>query len=284
MSRLPGFHPLLLVACLLAGRAVFAAEPPALEVATFNIRYNNPADGPNAWPNRRELAAGIFEANGIDVAGLQEALIGQVRDLEQALPNFARLGVGRDDGKEAGEHNPIFYRKDRLEPESSGTFWLSATPEKPGSVGWDGACPRIATWAVFHDRVTGGRFLFVNTHLDHRGKRARLEASKLLVRRIATLGATLPVILTGDFNASVSDPELAPLLTSTATPLHVSGEENSPTETFNGFEARPERTVIDYILVGPGIDVGEYRVPHIVKDGVFISDHWPVMARLRLPH
>ncbi len=255
------------------------AKTPALEVATFNLRFANPADGANQWANRRPLVTKMFADEKIDVAGLQEALALQVRDLERALPDYAWIGVGRDDGKNGGEFNPIFYRRDRLEPGASGTFWLSATPEKAGSMGWDAACPRVATWAVFRDRRTGRRIFFLNTHLDHRGPKARREAAKLLVRKIAALSEGRPVVVTGDFNSSADSPELAALFAGGPGALRAGGEVAA---TFNGFDAQAADHVIDHILVGAGIAVSRYRAPRIMKDGVFVSDHWPVLGDVEI--
>lgn len=268
--------------------AVGPTEEATVRVLSFNIRYDEPADGVHAWPRRADRVAGLIRDLAPHAAGLQEALLGQVEDLATALPGYEWIGVGRDDGDEGGELSPIFYRRDRLEPVESGTFWLSPEPGRPGSVGWDADLPRIATWAVLRDRQTGGRFLLVNTHFDHRGVRARAESARLLRQRAARLGRGIPVVLTGDLNAEPEDP---PLRTLTAAgdmrmcdARRLADRSSGPGGTFSGFEAgqAPTRR-IDYVLVSPGVDVVRHEHVVAIEEGAYPSDHLPVLADLRIP-
>jgi endonuclease/exonuclease/phosphatase family metal-dependent hydrolase len=185
-----------------AGTGVVPAAPPALRVMSFNIRYDTPSDGANGWPNRKDWVASLIRFHEADAIGVQEALARQLTDLDARLPGFARVGVGRADGKAAGEFSAIFYRTDRLELIDSGTFWLSQTPEVAGSKGWDTAIERIATWARFRDRQSGCRFVHLNTHFDHMGEEARRESARLIRRRLVTLSGGLPYVVTGDLNAA----------------------------------------------------------------------------------
>jgi hypothetical protein len=116
-----------------------------LRVMSFNIRYNNPGDGPNAWPLRKAWVAQLIRFHDADAVGVQEALPGMLADLDTLLPEFARIGVGRTDGVTKGEFSAILYRRDRLEMLENATFWLSPTPDVVGSKGWDAALERIAT-------------------------------------------------------------------------------------------------------------------------------------------
>ncbi|RYD23692.1 MAG: endonuclease/exonuclease/phosphatase family protein [Verrucomicrobiaceae bacterium] len=173
----------------------------ALVAGSYNIRYDNPGDVEkgNSWQQRVPVIAGLIRFHEFDVLGTQEAFHHQLLDLQKLLPNYAYVGCGRNDGKEAGEHAAIFFRKDMFKLEDSGTFWLSQTPEKPGK-GWDADLPRICTWAKLH-KTEGGEVIFVfNTHFDHRGVQARLESARLIVTRIREIAKDEPVILTGDFN------------------------------------------------------------------------------------
>ena len=172
----------------------------SLSVMTFNMRYDNPEDGQNNWRFRRERIAGVIKAQEVDVLGTQELLSNQFNDLSGLLTGYQGVGVGRLDGAESGEYCAVFFRKDRFTLLDSGTFWLSETPEVVGSLGWDGACERIATWVVLRDR-DGRELFFIDTHLDHVGQVARDEGVSLLMKRIETLSGGRPVILTGDFNS-----------------------------------------------------------------------------------
>ncbi|MEX0600967.1 MAG: endonuclease/exonuclease/phosphatase family protein [Rhodothermales bacterium] len=276
---------LLLSITLLAGcvssRNIEDAEP--LRAMTFNIRFDNPDDGPDAWPKRKEMVASMIRFHGADVAGLQEALKGQIDDLQALLPEYNWLGVGRADGEEAGEFSPIFYRTDRLEALRHDTFWLSETPEVPGSKSWDAAIERIATWAEFRDRETNERFLAVNTHFDHRGEEARARSAELILERIEMLADDLPVVLTGDFNTVESGEPyriltggLADALAASRTPHH------GPTSTWSGFEAvEPDRR-IDFIFVNNGMKVMKHAVLSDTWGDRFPSDHLPVLAEIAI--
>lgn len=266
-----------------------ADSHPQLTVMTWNIRYNNPDDGVNAWPHRKDWVAEIVVQNEIDVAGFQEVLHGQFDDLKSRLPNMDSYGVGRDDGKLAGEFCPIFWRKERFELLAKSTFWLSATPEVPGSKGWDAALPRIASWVQLKDRLTGNNSYVLNTHFDHRGEQARTESAALLLKQMRAQFAGQPVILTGDFN---TQPETRPyrILTGAdeakAGPVYRDSYQHSlqkptgPKSTWNGFEAIVPDRRIDFIFTTPSVKVMNVKILEDQRDGRFPSDHLPVLTTL----
>lgn len=264
-------------------------------VMSFNIRFNNPVDGDNAWPNRKEMVASMIQFHDTDLVGIQEALKVQMDDLAILLPEYNWIGVGRDDGKEAGEYSAIFYRKDRLQDLQHGTFWLSATPEIAGSMGWDAACVRVVTWAKFKDRETGEIFYHFNTHFDHVGESARRESAKLLLRKIEEMVKTKPVIVTGDFNATENSPAYEILTKgmigeaasnqphSLADARYVSMRaHHGPDWTFHGFETVVDRPRIDYIFVSKNVQVERHGVLSDRWNGRYPSDHLPVLAELVL--
>jgi endonuclease/exonuclease/phosphatase family metal-dependent hydrolase len=292
-SALKKFSCLILSAFALAaaGRTMAAASPAAVSVMTFNIRYDNAADGPDAWPLRRDHVARTILFHDAGIAGLQEALRGQIADLEARLPGYAWLGVGRDDGRDGGEFNPLFYDKERFRVETSGTFWLSETPERPGSRGWDAACNRIVTWARFRPREGGPEFCVFNTHFDHRGETARRESARLLLRRVAGLAAGAPVVVTGDFNADAEEEPCRILTAGTpdgpalldARGLSATGAYGGAT-SFNGFSAAPKSgSLIDHIYVRAVAGVRRWGVIAERWDGRPASDHYPVLAEILLP-
>ena len=282
---------LLTAGCRASTPARQAAAPdataPALRVMTFNIRFDTPSDGINAWPNRRDWVAGLIRFHAPDAVGVQEALAHMLTELDARLPGFARLGVGRTDGRQGGEFSAILYRTDRLALLDSGTFWLSPTPEVPGSKGWDAAFERVATWAHFRDRRTGCRHLHLNTHFDHMGELARQESARLIRRRLAELAGGDPVVVTGDLNAvPASAPyrlltrdtiagALAPLLDAYAASR---AGHYGPTSTWTEFRAIEPGQRIDYILVSPGAAVLTHAILPDSWDGRFPSDHLPVVA------
>ena len=215
-----------------------------LNVMTFNIRYNTKNDSLNAWPYRKDNAASQIKFHNVHILGVQEALHEQIMDLRQSLTKHKYTGVGRDDGKTKGEYSAIFYDTTRLKLIESSTFWLSLTPEVPGSKGWDANITRIVTWAKFRDLSDKKTFFVFNTHFDHIGQEARRESAKLIKQKVKDIAGTLPVIITGDFNAHPSDEPIKILVDEndpnkfidtkavTATPHY------GPQGTFNGFGQR----------------------------------------------
>jgi endonuclease/exonuclease/phosphatase family metal-dependent hydrolase len=260
----------------------------ALRVMTFNIRYNEPRDGVNAWANRKTKVADVIRFHKADLVGVQEAQFNQIQDLEKLLPGFAWCGVGRD-GESAGEFSAIFYRKDRFKLLQTSTFWLSETPEKAGSKGWDADFPRIVTWAKFQDRVSKKTFFQFNTHFDHRGARARTESAGFLLAQIPKIAAKSPFVVTGDFNAK-EDTNVYQILTGkiesasfkltdaryVSENAHFGGNS-----TFNEFKELVPEMKIDYIFVGgAGVRVIEHGVLSDRWNGLWASDHLPVLAEI----
>lgn len=251
-----------------------------INVATYNLRYNNSGDGVNAWPNRKENVIGLIRYHEFDIFGTQEVLIDQIKDLE-AMSEFAHLGKGRDDGKEAGEHSTIFYKKDRFKVLQSGDFWLSETPEKPGK-GWDATCcNRISSWAKFKDLTTKKEFYFFNVHFDHQGKEARRQSGILMVKKIKEIAGSSPVILTGDFNSTPEMEQIKTIQTILEDSKAVSAQPAyGPEGTFNSFKFdAPLKHRIDYIFVSKPIKVLKYGVLSDSKEQRYPSDHLPVVIK-----
>lgn len=258
-----------------------------MRVMTFNIRFDNPDDGPDAWPHRKDFVASMFRFHKNDIVGIQEGLVNQVRELDELLPEFDWVGVGRDDGIESGEFCSIYYRRGRLDLIEDGTFWLSENPVEPGSMSWDTAITRIATWTRLYDKTNDRQFIVFNTHFDHRGQEARRMSSELILQKIDELAEGDPVILMGDMNAVESqnpykilaDPELGPVRVELFDGFyHSRYGHHGPSSTSNGFrEIRPNRR-IDYIFVNPKFSVIQHGILADIRDGHFPSDHLPMVA------
>ncbi|MBK5721209.1 endonuclease/exonuclease/phosphatase family protein [Dysgonomonas sp. Marseille-P4677] len=276
---------LLLISC----NSKQSQKPLNLNVMSFNIRYDNPEDSLNNWQYRKDIAAQTIKEQNADVIGTQEVLVNQLNDLKSRLPEYTAIGVGRADGIEKGEFSAILYKKDRFNEIKSGHFWLSETPEVAGSRGWDGACERIATWAVLEDINTKTQFFFINTHLDHVGKVARQEGVTLLLDRAVSLGGGLPIIMTGDFNADPAS-DVIKHVTDASNPHHlihskdIAAEKNGTNWTFHGFGRVPEdkREFIDYIFVSPETKVFKHSVLNEKLNDQYISDHSVVVAQIEI--
>ena len=268
-----------------------ATDADYIRVMTFNIRYDEPRDNENAWPNRKKLVASMIRFHHADLIGVQEALKRQLDDLDVLLPEYSWVGVGRADGKAGGEFSAILYRKSRFTSLGSSTFWLSETPNVP-SKGWDASYPRIVTWVKLKDTKTGKVFFHFNTHFDHRGVLARKESARLLLDRIRQTVADLPVVVTGDFNFTESSDGYQ-LLTDKNSEKSVSShlalrdtryasqhDHHGPTSTFNEFKALVPGMKIDYVFVKGRIRVLQHGAASDTWDGRFPSDHLPVLAEI----
>ena len=254
-------------------------------VMSFNMRYDRPDEGEINWSVRRGRIVKLIAQQSPDIIGAQELLHHQYKYMDSVLTDYCSVGVARDDGREEGEYNPLFFKHERFEMLDSGTFWLSETPDEPGTLGWDGACKRIATWAVLRERQSGIELLAVNTHLDHVGEIARHEGILLLSERIETLREGRAVVLTGDFNAT-PDSEPVGLLLAQGRLVHardVADSVEGPGWSFSDFGRLPEeeRTFIDYIFIGGCRAISHERLPDTV-DGGLVSDHAPGYAVVQL--
>lgn len=256
--------------------------------ATFNIRYDNPADQSNNWQFRKDTVTRFIQAQDMDIVGMQEVLHNQLEDLLQRLPGYKSIGVGRDDGKTKGEYAPILYKEDRFEVLDSNTFWLSQYPDSIGFIGWDGACTRIATWAKMKDKQSGKIFMAVNTHFDHVGVTARQEGALLIIRKIKEIVGDRPAVLTGDFNVN-DQSEAYRTITSNAFVLKdaakIAGKQTGVDYTFHNFGQIPSEQCekIDFIFVTPQIKVLDSFIPKEAAPGSkFLSDHNPQIVHLIL--
>lgn len=265
-----------------------ADDANTLRLMTFNIRYGTAPDGANHWLKRRELLADTIAQYGPDVLGLQECLRDQAEYLQEQLPDYAWFGLGRNrDG--SSEMTAVFYRKDRFAPLMMEHFWLSDTPDEPGSMGWDARITRMATRLRLFDRQTGRRFTIVNTHFDHIGEKAREASVGVVVRRLEQCPSPPeePVLFIGDFNAAAgkSAPYTAAMNAGFRDAWVDAAQKKGPSVTFNGFKpvdpAGDER--IDWILFKGPLEPLSCETVDRVENGRFPSDHFPVFALFRLP-
>ena len=276
---------LLLFALLFVASLQINAQQ--LLVGSYNIRYKNANDSinGNVWTKRCQVICDQVNFMAPDIFGAQEVLYPQLQDMLKALDGYEYIGIGRDDGKQAGEYEAVFYKKDRLKLLDHGDFWLSETPEKPG-LGWDAACIRICTWGKFsikdphqghHRRGLFGlgpkpkekEIYFFNLHMDHVGVVARREAAKLVVAKVKEIAQGAPVFITGDFNVDQNN-EIYTIFTQSGIlkdsydAARIRFAENG---TFNAFKTEYYTTSrIDHVLVSPSTQVEAY--------GVLTNSYW----------
>jgi endonuclease/exonuclease/phosphatase family metal-dependent hydrolase len=252
-----------------------------MNIATFNIRYDNPRDGINAWPNRREWVRDLLDYHELDIVGVQETLAHQVDFLAQG--RFATVGVGRDDGKRAGEFSAILYDQKRFERLQDNTFWLSETPEQP-SKGWDADLNRVCSWVRLRDRTTDRTFFVFNTHFDHRGQVARERSAELILQQTEAIAGAEPFFVMGDFNLTPETPPIRRLSAALRNARDVTeAKPYGPAGTFNGFDIqRPLESPIDYIFVNRPVRVLRFAVLPDNWGLRYPSDHLPVAIRAEI--
>ena len=271
---------ILFLACAaVAFSATSCAEKTSeIKVMSYNVRMNSsPAsDGDNFWDFRKHASITMINEEMPTVFGVQEATASQMEYLVENLPDYGHIGVGREDGKSSGEHMSIFYRKDQVELLDGGTFWLSETPEKV-SQGWDAACRRTCTWTRMRMKATGDEFIYLNTHLDHRGAKAQEESIKLIIERVKPyIDEELPVFLTADFNLSPESPFIAPLR-EVMNDARDAADETDHRGTFNGWNEIKEPVIIDHIFL-KNAEAYSFKVLCDKNYGApLISDHYPVV-------
>jgi endonuclease/exonuclease/phosphatase family metal-dependent hydrolase len=260
-----------------------------LNIMTINIRSDTPDDGENRWQNRKDVVGQIIRDENIDIVGTQEVNPAQLKDLERQLFDYRYIGVGCIDGVNEGNFCAIFYKTNRFNVIYSGTFWLSETPEIPGSKGWDSISVRIATWAILEEVLNQQKIFVLNTHLDSSGTIARKESVKLLMNKISTLYNNLPIIITGDFNMTPDDPDIKQMYNTDYSYQLIHARDiaelkDNTIGTFHDFGRIPleKRSFIDYIFVSKEIKVLKHVVLPDKLGDIFISDHAPVVSNILL--
>ena len=266
--------------------AIFQLNAQEMLVGSYNIRYKNWNDSVqgHVWAKRCQVICDQVNFMAPDIFGTQEVLYGQLQDMKHALDGYDYIGIGRDDGKQGGEHEAIFYKKDKIKLIDHGDFWLSETPDKPG-LGWDAACIRICTWGKFSMRVSDASrnrglfrrepkqkemtFFFFNLHMDHVGVVARREAAKLVVAKVKEIAQDALVFITGDFNVDQYN-EIYTIFTQSGIlkdsfdAARIRFAENG---TFNAFKTEYYTTSrIDHVFVSPDTQVESY--------GVLTNSYW----------
>ena len=297
---------LLAMVMLLLAASAAIADP--FKAASWNIRLDTPHDAELAWPHRAGNVIRQLQQQQPDIVGLQEVMFHQLVRIESAMPGYQRIGVGRDDGKNAGEFSPLLIRRSRFAVKDSGTFWFhpSWLPDAPtqhgpeqivseligpgliGKPGWDAALPRICSWALLQDKRSGKALRVLNLHLDHQGALARRESVQLIAAKINNWqqSSNAPVIIMGDFNPAAGDGLLAQIQTSLPQyqdALELTAKPQGPSYSFipwRGTEADAVR--LDFMLLRGD----QFKVPAagIVADGppTRNSDHLALWAELRL--
>jgi endonuclease/exonuclease/phosphatase family metal-dependent hydrolase len=258
-----------------------------LKVMSWNIRLDTPHDGKFAWDFRKEKFVAFLKEQKADLAGFQEVLHNQLTYTADHLTEYSWFGVGRTDGKMAGEYSPVFFKTERFDFLQGGNFWLSEEPETAGSKGWDAAYERIVSWVQLFDKNSGDTLWFFNTHFDHIGEEARKNSALLILSKINELTNGQTTILTGDLNVK-PDNEAYKMMSNPPSLLFDSrkiafGSKMYEQDTFTGFDDDPSNdSLIDYIFHTQTLQPHSYEVFLPNTDGFYLSDHLPVVTVFNL--
>lgn len=250
------------------------------KVMSYNIRYANNSDGDFSWGNRKDKLAQKIVKDACDIICMQEVLKEQIDFLNATLPNYGYFGVGRDDGKQAGEYVPVYYNKKRFALHKAGTIWLSDTPDTVSNT-WNAACLRIATWVVLNDLQTEKKTIVINTHFDHESQQARINSADLINKLAFNLQndyGRIPIVLCGDFNATVEDASIKKLMQ-----IFSNTRSKKSTEvdySFIGFnEPVSVRSLIDFIFIRT-CNAKDYKVDADNYGLGQLSDHLSVSCTI----
>ena len=265
--------------------ALFAKAQAEVKVMSYNIRLDVKSDGENWWEKRKDKVAGLVNYYEADFVGLQEVVHNQLLYLKDSLTGYNFIGVGRDDGKEAGEYSCIFYKKDKYSVVEQSTFWLSPTPDIP-SKGWDAALNRVCTYGLFKNNKTKKLVWVFNMHFDHMGNLARLESAKLIIKKIHELNTkNYPVIVSGDFNSKPEDGPSQYMMANMQNSRSISKLVYGAPDTWNGFKFNEKPNgCIDYIFVSKDDRISVLKFATITDsyDMKYPSDHFPVLATINI--
>jgi endonuclease/exonuclease/phosphatase family metal-dependent hydrolase len=277
-------------AFILAAMTAFAADSKAADFKfmTFNIRY---ASNATDWNNRKAQVIGVIQDHSPDVVGLQEALRSQLNDMTAALTAYGELGVGRNDGKTAGEYSAIYYKKSLFAVDTTSTYWLSNTPETPGSIAPGAGSIRINTWARFRHLASGRHFYFNNSHWDNVSASARMLGARLIAERIANRAHRQdPVVFTCDCNEQISQEAVRYMLGQGGSPVALTSAyhkvypaDDPQSATYHNFTGNTAGRPIDHIFYSDSLSA---LSASIIRDHVgsqYPSDHFPVLSTIRVP-
>ncbi len=265
----------------------------SIRAMSFNIRLGVAKDGPNHWDKRKDFVVQTIKNYDADVIGTQETWDFQAKYLSENLPGYTYVGRSRQND-DNGEQCGILFRDSRFDKLIEGHFWLSETPDRPGSKSWDSSLPRMVTWLKLWDRTNERSLYIVNTHFDHIGKSARAEGARMIREFVSGLPAPADVVVTGDFNAAegaapyvalfgklpaANGAELASPLINTYRETHPQATE--PEGTFSAFNGSVQGARIDWVAVTRGFNIESATIDRTSFNGRYPSDHYPVTAELR---
>lgn len=251
------------------------SDPENVRIMSFNIRCGE-------YKKRKNIVPQLILEYAPDSLGIQECTYEWYLQLQNKLPAYEFIGVGRDSGdlsEECGEISAVLFRKDKYTLVDSGTFWVSETPDEV-SFGWDAACRRVCTWVILENIETGEQFAHVNTHLDHEGNEARVNGSKMVADHALTFD--MPTVLTGDFNFKKDTDLYNGIIATGLRDTQDLADSAMNGKTYHAYDGGEEGMPIDFVFVNDRItSVATYKIVRDKYGAKHSSDHYPVYADMK---
>jgi endonuclease/exonuclease/phosphatase family metal-dependent hydrolase len=255
-------------------------------VMTFNIRYDTIEDGQRRWVNRRPLVIDTIRDHDPDLFGVQEATAMQWKEVSAALSGWTPFGLAEREPETDSDVPGGFVRSARFELLESGLFWLSDTPEEPGSITWPNDCgARMCCWARLLDRTIDRALIFACTHLDTNAD-GWMPSASVLQAELDRIAAGAAIVLVGDFNCAAGSAAHEYLCASGRyrDAWNEAGLSDEGVVTFNGFSPYTRLSHgnyrIDWILLRGAISTVSATSDHRTDRGLLASDHYPVIAQV----
>lgn len=248
---------------------------------TFNIRYATERDSSDFWGFRKEQVVDLITSKNCDFVGIQEALPEQIAYLQDHLPQYGLTYRTREIDSTSGEAVPLLYLKSKWQADHLETYWLSSTPDIPGSNTWNAACNRVSTAGLFTASSGKHQIRVVNTHFDHVSQEARENGAKLILQRAELGDGKVPFVLLGDLNGKPDNTAIQVLTEELLDPYPLIFPADTSSGTFHGFKGNTSGRRIDYVLLHGVGEVLRYEILHDNIDGHYPSDHFPVLCEFK---
>lgn len=266
----------------LQNRQTVTLQPQAdtVTMMSYNLRCLTPLDlGDRSWFYRAELIVDDIEAQAPGIIGFQEATVWQYEYMVETLAGYDSVIDYRDDSIIA-EGCPIFYNTSLYTLVDKGSFWLSETPDVM-SRDWGAAHYRICSYVILTDNHSGKNFVVFNTHLDHISDEARIKGIQVVLDKIADFGG-IPAVIMGDFNAE-EDSETYQSVTQHFVDARYAAEQTEDSCTYQNWGDPETSCRIDYFMLSAeGFAIHSYDVLTETHNGVYSSDHSPIVLKLTL--
>jgi endonuclease/exonuclease/phosphatase family metal-dependent hydrolase len=256
------------------------AQTNKITMMSYNLRCISPTDfGKKAWFYRADLVVKDIEEQKPGIIGFQEATKWHYSYLVECLPGYDSIITYRDEAFNS-EGCPIFYNTALYTLVEKGSFWLSETPEVM-SKSWGAQFNRVCSFVILEDNATNEKFVVFNTHLSHVSDEARINGIKVVLEKIKAFGG-YPAVIMGDFNA-LEGSETYKSATENFLDAQKVAEITSDSHTYQNWGNEESFKRIDYFMVSKtGFKINSYSVLPGMRNGVYTSDHNPILLEVEL--